>query len=234
MSFERLETLLGHAFRDPALLTAALTHKSYLNENPQHTAGDNERLEFLGDAVLDLVIGHLVMERFPKAREGELSIARAAMVNETGLATLAGEIGLGEWLFLGRGEEQTGGRKKPSLLADAMEAVTGAIYLDAGFEATYRVFAKLFGERIANLDDPGYTDFKTRLQELAQGLYKETPRYTVAAEAGPDHDKRFQVVVTLGSRQYATAIGRSKKEAEQKAAEAALFLLEGEDRSEQG
>ena len=230
-AYAALEQRLGHVFADVSLLESALTHKSFLNENPQVRRSHGERLEFLGDAGFDLVVGHLGMERFPHGSEGELSIARAAIVNEAGLAQLGLELGLGEWLFLGKGEEQSGGRRKPSLLADACEAVVGAIYTEAGFATTFTVVSNLLASRIAALDDPGYTDFKTRLQERAQSLYKETPRYTVLQEVGPDHAKVFQVSVTLGEKVYSTSVGRSKKEAEQRAAEAALFLLEGEDRS---
>jgi ribonuclease-3 len=224
-----LEAKLGYTFQDTLLLERALTHKSYLNENPAVGRGDNERLEFLGDAVLGLVIGHLLMDRFPNLREGELSMTRAQIVSEPTLADVAAEIGLGEWLFLGRGEEQTGGRRKPSLLADAMEAVVGAVYLDSGFSAGHAVVARLFASRIERVASPGTTDFKTRLQERAQALRRETPRYTVTGEHGPDHDKVFEVAVLLGGREVARAGGKSKKEAEQRAAEQALSLLDAEE-----
>jgi ribonuclease III len=232
-----LEARLDHVFRDRARLESALTHKSYCNENPSWTVAatdgqrsDNERLEFLGDAVLDLVVGHLLMEAQPGKSEGELSKMRAGIVNEAGLAEVAAELGLGEWLFLGRGEEQSGGRRKPSVLADACEAVVAAVYLDGGFEAAFRSVRKLFGARVAAMRDGGASDFKTRLQERAARRRVQV-RYTVVDERGPDHDKTFEVAVTLGvdnAREYARACGKSKKEAEQRAAEIALKTLDAE------
>ncbi len=232
-----LEARLDHAFSDRARLESALTHKSYCNENPAWADGkrsDNERLEFLGDAVLDLVVGHLLMEAQPGKSEGELSKMRAGIVNEAGLAEVAAELGLGEWLFLGRGEEQSGGRRKPSVLADACEAVVAAVYLDGGFDAAFGTVRKLFGSRVAAMRDGGASDFKTRLQERAARKRVQV-RYTVVDERGPDHDKTFEVSVTLSGslseqngREYARGSGKSKKEAEQRAAEIALKALDAE------
>ena len=230
--YEILEGKIGYAFKDRKLLENAFVHKSYVNENPSSGRNNNQRLEYLGDSVLGLVVSHILMEKFPTLHEGELSMTRAETVSEGSVAEVAEKLGLGEWLFLGKGEENTGGRRKPSLLADACEAMIAAVYLDGGYAPAFSVVSKLFLPRIASLEDPpGFTDFKTRLQERAQSLYKETPRYTVLQEVGPDHAKVFQVSVTLGEKVYSTSVGRSKKEAEQRAAEAALFLLEGEDRS---
>lgn len=226
--YERLEQRLGYAFKDRSLLESALTHKSFLNENPGLGRSDNERLEFLGDAVLDLVIRHLLMERFPVLREGELSMTRAQIVSEQGLAEVAQGLDLGEWLHLGRGEEQTGGRRKPSLLADACEAVLAAVYLDGGYAAAFEVARQLFEPRLARITGPGVTDYKTRLQERAHALCREPPRYAVVGERGPDHDKTFEVAVTVGGKEYARAEGKSKKEAEQRAAAQALSMLEAE------
>jgi len=223
-----LEAKLGYCFRDRRLLEMALTHKSYLNENPAPNREDNERLEFLGDAVLNLTVGHLLMECQPLRTEGELSRSRALVVNEAGLARVADELCLGEWLFLGKGEEQTGGRHKPSLLADACEAVTAAIYLDGGFDAAFRVVRQLFDPRLREARDPANVDFKTRLQERAQGQLHCSPRYSVVGEAGPDHDKIFEVALTLSGREVSRGRGRSKKEAEQRAAAQALRLLDEE------
>jgi ribonuclease-3 len=223
-----LEQRLGHCFRDRALLERALTHKSFLNEHAAAARGDNERLEFLGDAVLNLAVGHLLMEAFPERTEGELSKTRAQLVSEQGLSEVAAALGLGEWLFLGRGEEQTGGRRKPSLLADACEAVLAAVYLDGGFEVALEAVRRLFGERVRGGEAAGATDYKTRLQERAQGVLKVQPRYAVVSTAGPDHDKTFEVAISLGEREYARASGKSKKEAEQRAAERALDLLDRE------
>jgi ribonuclease-3 len=224
-SYARLEGLLGHRFADPRLLEEALTHKSFLNENVAPGRKHNERLEFLGDAVLGLCIGHLLMERFPDVREGELSMIRAQVVNETHLADVATQLALGEWLYLGRGEEQTGGRRKPSLLADACEALLAAVYLDGGFAAAFGVVRRMFEPRFAALEAAGKSDFKTRLQERAQATWRETPRYGVVDEKGPDHEKKFVVAVLVGGKELARGEGRSKKEAEQRAAHAALEAL---------
>ena len=219
-----LESRIGYTFVDRARLESALTHKSYLNENPSWARGDNERLEFLGDAVLDLVVGHLLMEAQPERNEGELSKTRAAIVNEQGLAEVASELGLGEWLFLGRGEEQSGGRRKPSVLADACEAVIAAVYLDGGFESAFAVVRTLFGARVLDAREAGAGDFKTRLQERA-ARRKLHVRYTVVDERGPDHDKTFEIAASIGDREYARGSGKTKKEAEQRAAEEALRRL---------
>ena len=223
-----LEQRLGHRFTEAALLERALTHKSYLNENPGNGREDNERLEFLGDALLGFAVGQLLMEAFPSRSEGELSKTRAQIVNEAALAQVAAGIGLGEWLFLGRGEEQSGGRRKASLLADATEALLAAVYLDGGFESALAVVRRLFGDRVQAVRDAGVGDYKTRLQEEAQGRLRLQPRYAVVGESGPAHEKVFEVALFLGEREYARGEGRSKKEAEQRAAEAALGLLQDE------
>jgi ribonuclease III len=222
-----LETRLGYVFRDRARLENALTHKSYLNENAGWAHPDNERLEFLGDAVLDLVVGHLLMDAAPERNEGELSKTRAGIVNELGLADVASELGLGEWLFLGRGEEQSGGRRKPSVLADACEALVAAVYLDGGFDAAFAVVKRLCGARVAGAREAGLNDFKTRLQERAARRRLHV-RYTVVQEQGPDHDKTFEIAAHIGDREYARGVGKTKKEAEQRAAESALRALDAE------
>ena len=224
-AYAALETRLGYTFEDGVRLEVALTHKSFLNENQGQGRGDNERFEFLGDAVLSLVIGHLLMEAFPSRSEGELSRMRATIVSEPGLAEVAEGLALGEWLFLGRGEEQSGGRHKPSLLADACEAVVGAVYLDGGFDASMTVVRRLFGDRVHAAFGNG-SDFKTRVQERAQAQLKQQPRYTVVGTEGPDHDKTFEVALLLGDREVSRARGKNKKEAEQRAAERALALLD--------
>ena len=220
--YSLLEQRLDYRFKSPDLLRTALTHKSFVNENPALLREDNERLEFLGDAVLDLAVGHLLMERFPVRSEGDLSKRRASIVNEQGLYEVASRLALGDWLFLGRGEEQTGGRKKASLLADACEAVLAAVYLDGGFAAAFGVIAKLFEERLAAIEKAGGEDFKTQLQEVVQAKLRQVPRYTVVGETGPDHEKVFEVAVVVGGQELARASGRSKKEAEQRAARLAL------------
>ena len=228
--FDQLEKLLGYRFDRPELLERALTHRSYANEQrPQQAAPDNEKLEFLGDAVLDLVVGHHLMDSFPDLREGELSVTRAQVVSENGLSQVAAELGLGAFLRLGRGEERTGGRDKPSLLADAFEAVVAAVYLDGGFEAARDLALRLLASRMEAIDASGFHDFKTRLQESAQAKLKATPEYRVVGEAGPDHDKTFEVAVVIKEREWARAVGKSKKAAEQRAAAMAAFLLDGAD-----
>jgi len=223
-----LEARLGHSFRNAALCETALTHTSWVNEAGQPERSDNERLEFLGDAVLDLVVSDLLMRRFPDRREGDLSRARAALVSEPGLAQVAVALELGRFILLGKGEERTGGRGRPSILANALEALLGAIYVDAGFDAAAAVASRLFESRIEEVDQHARLDYKSRLQERAQALWQTAPVYEVVAEEGPDHDKRFEVALSLAGRPYGRAIGRSKKEAEQGAAAAALEAIERE------
>jgi ribonuclease III len=231
--YQVLEEVLGHRFHDRGLLERALRHASWRNEHadPDRVAinEDNERLEFLGDAVLDLIVGHRLMMRYPELREGQLSVTRAQVVSEAGLSEVAQKLGLGAWLLLGKGEDKSGGRDKASVLADAFEAVVAAVYLDAGFAAAWALVERLLNHRIEGVEFKGFYDFKTRLQELTQGRLKATPTYRVIEESGPDHDKRFEVVVLVGDRQWGHAIGRSKKEAEQMAAANAHFNIEGSD-----
>ncbi|HEX7500430.1 MAG TPA: ribonuclease III [Polyangia bacterium] len=222
-----LEGKLAYTFRDASLCEAALTHKSWMNESQETDRTDNERLEFLGDAVLALVTSDLLMRRFPEQPEGDLSKARAAIVNEAGLARVADMLVLGQWIFLGRGEEQAGGRQKRSLLANAFEALIGSIYLDGGFAAAFEVTERLFAPIIAEVPSAASKDYKSRLQEIAQAKLQMAPLYTVLSEQGPDHAKTFEVAILIGDREYGRAFGRSKKEAQQNAAERALAIMEG-------
>lgn len=225
-----LEARLGVGPGERSLLLTALTHKSYVNEHPGEGASDNERLEFLGDAVVDLAISHRLMEQFPKATEGELSRLRARLVSEEGLARVARSMGLGELLLLGRGEELTGGREKSSVLGDALEAVIGAVYLAGGLPRVMELVDRHFGDGLAGVaDGRNGLDYKTLLQEDAQNRLKLAPRYKVVSESGPDHDKTFEVEVVIGDEPYARASGKSKKEAEQAAARRALDRLVGLD-----
>jgi len=226
--YAALEARLGHTFRDAALCETAMTHTSWVNEAGQPERSDNERLEFLGDAVLDLVVSDVLMRRFPDRREGDLSRARAALVSETALAQVALAIDLGRYILLGKGEERTGGRARPSILANTLEALMGAIYVDAGFDVVAVVAARLFEDRVEDVDRHARSDYKSRLQERAQALWQTSPVYEVVAEEGPDHDKRFEVALSLAGRPYGRAVGRSKKEAEQGAAAAALEAIERE------
>jgi ribonuclease-3 len=223
-----LEARLGYVFRDRALAETALTHTSWLNEAAAPGRADNERLEFLGDAVLALVVSDLLMRRLPGSAEGDLTRARAALVSEGGLARAAATLDLGRFIFVGRGEERTGGRARPSILADALEALMGAIYLDSGLDAVAAVTMRLFQTELADVQVHARLDYKSRLQERAQALWQSAPVYQVVAESGPDHDKRFEVALTFAGREWARAGGRSKKEAEQSAAAAALATLERE------
>jgi ribonuclease-3 len=220
---EKLEARLDCRFDDKERAVAALTHKSFVNENRGRGALDNERLEFLGDAVIDLAVSHRLMELCPAASEGQLSRLRAALVSEEGLARVARSLRLGELLQLGRGEEITGGREKSSLLADALEAVVAAVYLQGGMAAVLGVVDRLFGTALERARDGDLDhDFKTELQETAQAVLKASPRYRVVREEGPDHAKTFEVEVTVGGEAQGRGTGRSKKDAEQAAAHAAL------------
>src|SRR5512133_3964734 len=218
---------LGIVLADRVTSLAALTHKSYVNEHrDEQGLQDNERLEFLGDAVIDLAVSHRLMERFPGAREGDLSKMRAAVVDEQGLSEMARALDLGALLRLGRGEELTGGRQKASLLADAMEAVIAAVYVASGLQAVLGIVDRFLGEAFARaaagtLD----RDYKTQLQELAQSRMRASPRYRVVAEHGPDHSKTFEVELEIGGEIIGRGSGRSKKDAEQASAKLALELL---------
>lgn len=222
-----LESRIQFTFSDRRLPLSAITHKSYANEHRDHGGTDNERLEFLGDAVVDLAISHRLMERFPAAQEGELSKLRALIVNEEGLARVARSLKLGELLLLGRGEELTRGRDKSSVLADAMEAILGAVFLSAGLDAVMQIVDRLFADPLDGVAHGRIgQDYKTRLQEEAQLRLKLSPRYRVLAETGPDHEKLFEVECVVGDGISSRATGRSKKEAEQSAARQALETLQ--------
>ena len=229
----RLEAALGHRFRDRAQLEAALIHRSYCAEHPDTVS--NERLEFLGDAVLGLVVTVHVYDEYPELPEGELAKLRASVVNAEVLADLAASIGLGPALRLGKGEDGSGGRAKPSILADAMEAVIAALYLDGGWDAAQTLVLTLLEDRIQlAAEGPGGHDYKTRLQELAAQRFDQLPRYQVRAE-GPDHSKRFFASVRLDGEIRGEGEGRSKKQAEQAAACVAWQSLHNEEeRSDAG
>ncbi|MEW6670777.1 MAG: ribonuclease III [Thermodesulfobacteriota bacterium] len=234
LDLSQFEQTLCYVFKDKNLLQEALRHSSYVNEQPNEGLRDNERLEFLGDAVLSLVVGHILMQRYPELKEGELSRLRAGMVNESRLAVVADAINLGNYIQLGKGELQTSGRKKKSILANAFEALLAAIYLDGGFSAAFQIietrFADLFGTIVKPTAIP---DFKTQLQETVQQLHNETPAYRLIDESGPDHDKTFTARVSFASLQ-AEGIGKSKKAAEQDAARLALEMLTPENHTQAG
>jgi ribonuclease-3 len=224
-----LEERLQYRFRNRQLLVNALLHRSYVHEHPDLHVSDNERLEFLGDAALDLAVSHLLIHRFPHYQEGELSRLRAELVNERQLAVLAEGLSLGEALHLGRGEERSGGRQKSSLLADAYEALLAAVYLDGGLDPLLAVVARHFAQILAE-DEEAFSnkDAKTRLQELVQARDKVTPHYRLEGEEGPDHSKVFQVSVWVNDRLLAYGFGPTKKAAQRQAAERGLDILEAE------
>ncbi|MBZ0271328.1 ribonuclease III [bacterium] len=213
-----LAARLGVDFRDPNLLTQALTHASYVHEKSE-AGGDYERLEFLGDAVLQLAISHMLLRDNPELGSGELTKFRAGIVNKDTLARLAGDLELGKFIRLSRGETRTLGREKKRLLADVFESVIGAIYLDQGFGAAHdfvkRQFAEVFAGKVERLL---VVDYKTRVQEITQERFNTLPDYRHVAAKGPDHDKRFEVELWVGREKYGVGNGRSKKEAEQAAA----------------
>ncbi|MBW2673113.1 MAG: ribonuclease III [Deltaproteobacteria bacterium] len=226
-SLEGLSEILGYTFGDIDLLDLSLTHGSYANENPDLVPGDNERLEFLGDAVLQLCISDMLMERFQGYTEGQLSKARAFMVNEQSLATLARQYRVGEFLLLGRGEEKAEGRNKDSILGDAFESIIGAIYLDGGHKSSLGFIRQAFRSTIYEWAlKPVYRDYKSLLQETSQGKLREIPRYRIADTSGPDHDKTFEVELSIGNIVSTRGTGKNKKEAEQDAAREALQALD--------
>jgi len=218
--YSQLEQRLNYTFKNKQLIIEALTHKSY--KKPYN----NERLEFLGDAVLDLIVGEYLFSKFPNSNEGILSKIRASLVNESGFTLLARAIDLGEYIYLSPAEENNNGRNKPSLLSNAFEAVIGAIYLEAGLEKAKEIAIALLEASHPKIDlDSLSKDYKTALQELTQATHGVTPQYELLGSSGPDHKKEFEVAVNLNNETIATAKGKSKKEAQQKAAQIALEAL---------
>jgi len=220
---KNFQQTLGYRFNKIDLLDNALIHRSFVNENPALSCKDNERLEFLGDAVIGLCLSDLLVQKFPDYAEGQLSKLRAYVVNEQSLAGLARKLNIGDYLLLGRGEESSGGRTKASILSNAFEAVAAAIYLDCGFEKTYKFLENIFEPMVEEgIKSVIYKDYKTALQEICQNRFKETPRYALVNETGPDHDKVFEISLTIAGMITTTGTGKSKKEAEQRAARRAL------------
>ena len=219
---KKFQSIIGYEFNDEQLLKQALTHSSYANEKHMKKLSDNERLEFLGDAVLELTSSEVLFADYPNRTEGQLTKLRASIVCEPTLALCAQEIGLGEYIFLGKGEDQTGGRKRKSILSDALEAVIGAIYLDGGFASAKEFVHKFILTDIEHKQL--FYDSKTILQEVVQGEHEQL-RYVLLEETGPDHDKNFKVAVMIGEKLMSTGTGHTKKSAEQEAAYQALLLL---------
>ena len=220
----KLESRLDYTFNNSDLLIEALTHKSF--KKPYN----NERLEFLGDAVLNLIVGEYLYTKFPKSDEGALSKMRASLVNEKSFMEFANLIDLGDYIFISSAEENNNGREKPSLLSNAFEAIMGAVYLEVGIEQVKDIIHDLLDESYEQIDlSTLFKDYKTALQELTQAKYGVTPEYRLVRSFGPDHKKEFEVVVSINTKEFAKAKGKSKKSAQQKAAKITLDILSKEE-----
>lgn len=218
-----LQSQLGISFGDLSLLQQAFVHRSYLNENPDFKLGSNERLEFLGDALLSLVIAEFLFKEFGDLSEGELTKLRSDLVRQDSLARLASSLGLGQYLYLGQGEEKGGGRKRSRNMACTLEALVGAAFVDQGFDATQALILRMFTSSISDVRQRGQaSDFKSRLQELVQAERQERPVYRLVEAVGPDHDKTFWVEVMVAGETLGRGSGKSKQAAEKDAAKQAL------------
>ena len=223
-----LEAAIGYVFNDPSILKNAMVHKSYLHDVPDAPLTSNERLEFLGDAALGLIVSADLFTAYPDVPEGRLSALRGALVRLNTLAEIAEPIALGDYLYMSHGEAAAGGRLRPSNLGHALEALLGAVYLDGGLEAAGDVWHRASGERtLEQLQQVLSTDYKSELQQVTQAMWRETPRYHLAATTGPEHAKQFHVEVRVGERVIAAGEGRNKQMAEQAAAQAALIVVKG-------
>lgn len=223
MDAKNLEKIIGYEFAEKEKLEEALTHRSYLNENPKWNRPHNERLEFLGDAVLELLVTESLYTTYPEEQEGKLTSVRAALVNYQMLAEVAQGINLGDFMYLSRGEAKDVGRARAVILANAMEALIGAVYLDGGMKAAKDLVERLVMPHLDEvMEKELYKDPKSLLQEITQERYKMTPRYEVTDELGPDHDKVFRVGVWVGEEKWGEGAGPSKQEAETEAADRAL------------
>ncbi len=223
MIAKQLQKSLGYQFKDEKLITEALTHRSYSRNF------NNERLEYLGDAVLDLIVGEYLYKLFPEAEEGMLSKLRAALVNEESFDKLAKRINLGKYLLLSSAEENNGGREKPSILSSAFEALIGAVYLEAGFETARKLALRLLEEEYPEITPENLLkDYKTTLQEITQAHFGEVPQYKLINTKGPDHKKEFEIGVFINNKEYARALGKSKKAAQQEGARITIEKLKKE------
>ncbi len=224
---KKLQKNLGIKFSNENLLKEALTHRSYLNENKNWKLSHNERLEFLGDAVLELIVTNFLFDKFKDSNEGKMSGIRAALVNTHMLAKISRDIGLEEYIFMSKGESEEEGKAKESLLADVFEAVLGALYLDNGFDDASKFVKKHVLYYVDEFSDENlYKDAKSRFQESSQNMFKETPTYKVIREKGPDHKKEFEVAVYIGNKKIASGVGSSKQDAEQDAAKNGFYVFE--------
>ncbi len=229
-NLRELEANLGLKFHDYSLLLRALTHRSFLNENPESALEDNERLEFLGDAVLDFVVGAYLYNRFPELDEGGLTRLRSALVRTQTLANFARQLAIGDCLRLGLGEDENGGRRRSPILCAAFEAVVGAIYLDQGLEAVQPLVERLSAPALVKIRAEAlHKDAKSEFQVWAQARHNKTPRYRVVSSSGPDHAKTFTLEVLVGDRVWGEGSGSSKQTAAQAAAADALFRAEAEE-----
>jgi len=225
-NLEDLQKCLGYRFKNKNLIIEALTHKSC--KKPYN----NERLEFLGDAVLDLIIGEYLFKKFPQVAEGELSKMRASLVNEKGFERLSRELNIGKHVLISLAEENNKGRDKPSILSNTFESVMGAVYLEAGLEITRDIVSRLLEKSYPKIDlETIFQDYKTTLQELTQAHYGKTPQYQLVSAIGPDHKKEFEISVVINDHILSSAKGKSKKDAQQKAAKIALEILKKEFKS---
>ncbi len=226
-----LQQTLGISFNDPSLLEQALVHRSYINENPDFTLAANERLEFLGDAVLGLVVAEKLYQDFPQFSEGKMTKIRSVLVRRDNLVRIARTLGLGSYLYLGKGEAASGGRHKPTNLATALEAVIAAIFLDQGSAISRDFVLGLLNKELQKVVSQGIkTDYKSQLQELIQSQQQPTPAYHLIGATGPDHDRRFTVEVRIGNTVLGTGSGSSKKVAETEAARLVLERLQSDSR----
>ena len=229
-TLHNLEKIISYNFHDINLLSTALTHRSYVNENKQMAVSDNERFEFLGDAVLGLSVSDLIIKKYVSFPEGTLTQIRASLVNEKHLAQLARNLQLGDCLLLGRGEENSGSRTKDSFLANAFEAVIAAVYLDSDYGNAKKIITKLIEPLLEDDNSSSeYFDYKTALQELCQKRYKTVPIYMVIDSKGPDHSKIFEVKIVIVNKLTEIGSGKSKKEAEKQAAQKAWETLQNEE-----
>ena len=223
---DELQSTLGFTFNDPAILEQAFIHTSYTNENPGHQTGDNQTMEFLGDAVLNMVVAEALYHGFPALAEGKLTEIRISMIRQEKLAEKAADIKLGNYLVLGKGEEASGGRSKRNNLADTFEALTAAIFLDRGLDVARQFIMSVFREELAAVKSGKFTsNFKAMLQELTQAEFKTLPEYEIIESTGPDHDKVFVVSVSLGDVVLAVGSGKTRKTAESEAARIAYIKL---------
>ena len=226
MNLKDIEDKIGLEFKNKNLLKTAFIHRSYLNEHPKEKLGHNERLEFLGDSVLGFIVSDYLFEKFPKHPEGDLTNFRSSIVNAKILSVVARELDLGQYLFLSRGEEATGGRDRQYLLANTYESLLGSIYLDSGTEASTKFIHKTLLPHLKTIIEKKlYKDYKSQLQEIAQAKFNITPNYNIISEKGPDHTKTFETGAYLHKKLLAKGAGKSKQDAEQEAAKLALEKL---------